>query len=374
MRDPLPQNGLVSVGSLLADQSSDEEVLRIFAELGFVTVSPKLIPLLRQAGKAARVSDITVLLEGETGTGKQVLAHAIHHLDQKRRSSSFVTLHCSTINESLVESELFGHQRGAFSGAAIERRGLFQAAHGGTLFLDDVNDLPLPLQPKLLDVLQRGVVRAVGSDREMHVDVRIISACNRPLLPLVQQNRFRADLYHRLNVVKLNLPPLREHPQDLAALILEFARRHSHVYSGISCIDPALVQYLTQQPFEGNVRELEHAVERMLFSKAEGCSLDLSDWMAQCGGAAGVSRDWIGEAADRLSSAMLERGMAYGKAMEEIEARVIENAVSQGGKTRREIAARLQTSERTLYHKMRIQRARKSLSSVASKCGESEAG
>jgi len=128
------------------------------------------------------------------------------------------------------------------------------------------------------------------------VDVRILSACNRPLLPLVQQNRFRADLYHRLNVVKLNLLPLREHPHDLAALILEFARRHSHVYSGIACIDPALVQYLTQQPFEGNVRELEHAVERMLFSKTQGSTLDLSDWMAQCGGGGrSVARlDWRG--------------------------------------------------------------------------------
>jgi transcriptional regulator with PAS, ATPase and Fis domain len=214
-----PVNGNASAGGLMVGQSFDEELRCAFAELGFITVSSKLIPVLRQAQKAARVSDITVLLEGETGTGKQVLAYAIHQLDQKRKSFPFVTVHCGAINEALAESEFFGHERGAFSGAAIARKGLFQTAHRGTLFLDDVNDLPPALQPKLLDVLQRNVVRAVGSDREVPVDVRIISACNRPLMQLVQQNCFRADLYHRLNVVKLSLPPLRERPQDLPALI-----------------------------------------------------------------------------------------------------------------------------------------------------------
>ena len=345
-------------GGLIARQPSDEELLRTFAELGFITISSKLIPVLRQAGKAARVSDITVLLEGETGTGKQVLAYAIHQLDEKRKSLPFVTVHCSTISEGLVESEFFGHERGAFSGAAIGRKGLFQTAHRGTLFLDDVNDLPPALQPKLLDVLQRGVVRAVGSDREIPVDVRIISACNRPLMPLIQQNRFRADLYHRLNVVKLTLPPLRERPQDLAALILAFAQRHSNVFPGIVSIEPELLQFLEHQPFEGNIRELEHAVERTLFLKTKGTSLEMSDWMAHCGGETGTPRDWIGEAAERLSSAIFEGRLPYGKAIQQIEARVLEIALREGGQTRREIAARLQTSERTLYHKMRVHRVR----------------
>jgi transcriptional regulator with PAS, ATPase and Fis domain len=287
-----------------------------------------------------------------------VLAYAIHQLDQKRKSFPFVTVHCGAINEALAESEFFGHERGAFSGAAIARKGLFQTAHRGTLFLDDVNDLPPALQPKLLDVLQRNVVRAVGSDREVPVDVRIISACNRPLMQLVQQNCFRADLYHRLNVVKLSLPPLRERPQDLPALILAFARRHRHIYPEITSIDPELVQFLERQPFEGNVRELEHAVERMLFGKTEGDSLNLSDWMVYCGGDAGESRDWIGEAADRVSNAIFERGLPYVQAIREIEARVLEIALNRGGQTRREIAAGLQTSERTLYHKMRVLRMR----------------
>ncbi len=345
----------------MVGQSSDEELRRAFAELGFITTSDKLIPILRQAGKAAKVSDITVLLEGETGTGKQVLAYAIHQLDQKRKSFPFVTVHCSTLNEALVESELFGHERGAFSGAAIGRKGLFQTAHRGTLFLDDVNDLLPALQPKLLDVLQRNIVRAVGSDREVRVDVRIISACNRPLTPLIQQDRFRSDLYHRLNVVKLSLPPLRERPEDFAPLILAFAQRHSHIFPGIASIDPQLVQFLERQSFDGNVRELEHAVEGMLFAKTEGTSLGLPDWTAYCGEQAGELRDWIGEAAERLSNAIFDRGLPYSQAIRQIEARVLEIALSRGGSTRREIAARLQTSERTLYHKMQIHRVRQLL-------------
>src|SRR6202453_4479428 len=198
----------------MANQPTDTQLSDTFAGLGLLTNSLNMMPILRCAQKSADVSDVTVLIEGETGTGKQVLASAIHQLDRKRRSFPFVTVHCSTISEALAESELFGHKRGAFSGAILERKGLFQAAQRGTLFLDDVNDLPMNLQPKLLDVIQRAVVRPVGSDREFHVDIRIIAACNQPLEPLVRQGRFRSDLYHRLNVVKLLLPPLRNRAQD----------------------------------------------------------------------------------------------------------------------------------------------------------------
>jgi transcriptional regulator with GAF, ATPase, and Fis domain len=147
----------------------DEDLRGTFEWLGFVTSSPRVLSVLCQARKAAEASDITVLLEGETGTGKQVIAHGIHRLDQKRKSSSFITVHCSTINESLAESELFGHHRWAFSCALFERMGLFQAAHRGTLFLDDINDLPSQLQPKLLDVV-RGTVRL--SRRAAHLTHR----------------------------------------------------------------------------------------------------------------------------------------------------------------------------------------------------------
>src|SRR5205807_5036515 len=142
--------------------------------------------------------------------------------DQKRGGFPFVTVHCSTVSESLAESELFGHRKGSFSGADAARGGLFQAADKGTVFLDDVNDLPLRLQPKLLDALQRGIIRPVGSDRETAVNVRVIAAANRPLEPMVQARTFRSDLFHRLNVIQLWLPPLRERGDDFGALVLEF--------------------------------------------------------------------------------------------------------------------------------------------------------
>ncbi len=329
---------------------SDEQLFQRFAELGFVTGSNELAGMLRQALKAAIVSDITVLIEGETGTGKQVLAQAIHQLDGKRRSRPFITVHCSTISETLAESELFGHERGAFSGAVSVRKGLFRAAEGGTLFLDDVNDLSPSLQPKLLDILQRGIIRPVGSDHEVPVDVRIVSACNRPLLPLVQEGRFRADLYHRLNVVKLALPPLRERTRDLAALVLACARRHQRIYPAIHSVDPELVEYLKQQPFPGNVRELEHAVERALFGKVRGASLELRDWAVTP--KSGDEPDWVSDAAESLLKAILQRGLSYHQAIRQVEAKLLTAVVRRGQGTRREIALRLRTSERTLYHKM----------------------
>jgi transcriptional regulator with PAS, ATPase and Fis domain len=336
------------------EQVADHDLLRTFEELGFVTCSPLVVSLLQRAMRAAQASDITVLLDGETGTGKQVLAQSIHHLDQKRNTFPFVTVHCSTISEALAESELFGHQRGAFSGAVSDRKGLFQAAHRGTLLLDDVNDLPVCIQPKLLDVIQRGTVRAVGSDKETPVDVRIIAACNQPLEPLVRKGCFRSDLYHRLNVVNLPLPALRERKGDLKHLILSFAKRYSRLYEPIIDVEPQLLTLLQTEPFPGNVRELENAVQRMLFLKIEGTSLSTFDWVAQAGPEdCCIEKDPIAEAASAMWTAISQRGVSYASAFLEIEKKVLETAIHLDGSTRREIAQRLQTSERTLYYKMR---------------------
>jgi DNA-binding NtrC family response regulator len=331
------------------------ELRDIFDELGFVTRSPQMLPLLLRARKAAEVSDITVLLEGETGTGKQVLAQAIHSLDRKRREFPFVTVHCGTITEALAESELFGHHRGAFSGAVAERKGLFQAAQNGTLLLDDVNDLPLHLQAKLLDVLQRGTVRPVGSDREVRLNVRVIGAANQPLEPLVRENRFRADLYHRLNVITLALLPLRNRNEDLSSLMLALAQRYEKLYGPVNSVDPDLLDFLAAYPFPGNIRELENAVQRMLFLKTEGTTLTLGDWMAQsqAGQSGHVTGDLLARAASAMWLAISQRGVSWDNALQEIERRVLQTAINLDGCTRREIAERLQTSERTLYHKMR---------------------
>ncbi len=342
--------------------TDDQRLQESFGRLGFATCSPRVTSMLRRARNAASASDVTVLLYGETGSGKLVLARAIHQLDEKRSAHSFVTVHCSTINEALAESELFGHQRGAFSGALTNRKGLFQAAQHGTIFLDDVNDLPFPLQPKLLDVIQRKTVRPVGSDREVPVDVRIIAACNQALEPLVQRGQFRADLYHRLNVVKLLLPPLRDRGSDLAILILTMARRHSHLYAygSIERIDRQLLEYLQRQPFPGNVRELENAVQRMLFSKTSGVMFTLDDWAAQTEQEteSEASPDLLAAAANALWKVISQCGVPYARAVQEMEKKILETALRAGGSTRQQIARRLQTSERTLYYKMRAHRLR----------------
>jgi DNA-binding NtrC family response regulator len=316
--------------------------------------------ILRQAHKAALVSDVTVLVEGETGTGKQVLSEAIHQLDGKRRAFPFVTVHCGTINEALAESEFFGHTKGAFSGALADRKGLFQSANRGTLFLDDVSDLPLPLQAKLLDVIQRGVVRPVGSDQEKAIDTRIIAACNQPLKALVLEGRFRTDLYHRLNVVRLRMPPLRSRIEDLPKLILFFARRHRDLYHPIEEIEPDLVRLLAAQLFTGNVRELENAVQRMLFSKTEGTSLGIADWMAQEGpekdeAQPAANQGLLDQAAVMVWKA-ISTGVSYRLAIREVERKLMETAVNAAGGTRRDVANLLRTSERTLYYKMRAHR------------------
>ncbi len=339
--------------SITRDVSS-EVLLGTFARLGFVASSDAMVLVLRQAVKAASASDVTILLEGETGTGKQVLAQAIHQLDPKRASFPFITAHCSTINESLAESELFGHRRGAFTGAITQRWGLFQSANQGTLFLDEVNDLPLCVQPKLLDVIQRHTFRPLGSDNETSVNTRIIAASNQPLQPLVLQNRFRSDLFYRLNVIRLRLPLLRERPDDLAALLWTFVKRHQGLYHPIDSVEHELINFLRSQPFTGNVRELENAVVRMLLVKSHGTSLTLKDWYAQVGeDDSDDDRDLIGEAAQTLWQAICRGGISYAHAMLRLEKKVLAAALSADGRTRREVAKRLRTSERTLYHMIR---------------------
>ncbi len=220
---------------------------------------------LRRAWEAVRVVapfDSTVLIHGETGTGKELIARAIH--ERSRRSHApYVKVNCAAIPAGLLESELFGHERGAFTGALAQTTGRFQLAHGGTLFLDEVGDLPLELQPKLLRVLQEQEFERLGSTRTIRVDIRIVAATNVDLAQLVHERRFRADLYYRLNVFPIALPPLRARTEDIPDLVWHFVRKFAPRMDRVIEVIPAeVMEILQHHDWPGNVRELQNFLER----------------------------------------------------------------------------------------------------------------
>jgi len=229
--------------------------------LELIGSSSKFKTVLSQVDVVAPV-DCTVLIQGETGTGKDVIAHAIHDASE-RRHGAFVQLNCAAIPSALLESELFGHERGAFTGALTATIGRFQAANGGTLFLDEIGDLPLELQPKLLRVLQERQFERLGSTRTIQVDVRTLAATNRDLAQMVQQRQFRADLYYRLNVFPITLAPLRERKEDIPPLVEHFVRRSAErLCKSIEEVPDEVMDVLTNYWWPGNIRELQNFVER----------------------------------------------------------------------------------------------------------------
>ena len=228
---------------------------------GIITRSPAMEDLLRQARLVAD-SDASVLITGESGTGKELMAQAIHRAS-RRRARPFVAVNCGAIPGELLESELFGHARGAFTGAVQAHKGLFQAADGGTLLLDEIGDMPLPLQVKLLRVLQQGEVRPVGSTQAIPVNVRVISATHRDLEAQRAAGLFREDLYYRLNVVSLRLPPLAERREDISLLASDFLRRLAERYEKpVPSLAPDAMQLLVAAPWPGNVRQLLNLLEQ----------------------------------------------------------------------------------------------------------------
>jgi DNA-binding NtrC family response regulator len=248
----------------------EAEVLRLRCELTmfrgfgrFVGASLALERILKQA-RAVADTNVTVLITGENGTGKEVLARAIHE-ESARRDRPFVAVSCAALPESLIESELFGHEKGAFTGAVQARKGRFELADGGTLFLDEVGELTPAVQVKLLRVLQERTFERVGGTRTVEVDIRLITASNRDLEQEVERGAFRRDLFYRLNVVPLHLPPLRERREDIPVLAAHFAAKAAEKYERpMPELDPSLLESVLEYEWPGNIRELENLVERLV--------------------------------------------------------------------------------------------------------------
>ncbi|HEX8138990.1 MAG TPA: sigma-54 dependent transcriptional regulator [Pyrinomonadaceae bacterium] len=248
----------------------EQEILRLRSALsgrkGFdhlVGASPAFEKILKQARSVAQTS-ATVLLTGENGTGKEVLARAIHE-ESPRSAAPFVAVSCAALPETLIESELFGHEKGAFTGATAAKKGRFELADGGTLFLDEIGELTPAVQVKLLRVLQERAFERVGATKTLTVDIRLIAASNRDLQQEVEAGRFRRDLFYRLNVVPLVLPPLRERVEDIPLLAAHFAAKVSEKHGrSLPELEPALIEALLEYDWPGNVRELENVIERLV--------------------------------------------------------------------------------------------------------------
>lgn len=256
---PVQREELLQQVRHILHRDAEPHVEQAFSQ-GLIYRSAVMIDLIEQA-KLVSDSDITVLIQGETGTGKEVVAKAIHEASP-RRNKPFVPINCGAFPEQLLESELFGHEKGAFTGATTRHEGLFLAANGGTLFLDEVGDMPLPLQVKLLRVLQDFQVRPVGSTRTYPVDVRIISATHRDLKQTVKDGEFREDLYYRLNVVPLRMPALEERREDIPLLIEHMLSRHHEKQAGKrKHFAPEALDYLVAAPWPGNIRQLSNVIE-----------------------------------------------------------------------------------------------------------------
>jgi formate hydrogenlyase transcriptional activator len=252
----------------------------IRAEHNFEEIIGQSAVLKRALGQVETVAptDSTVLILGETGTGKELVARAIHNLSA-RRERTFVKVNCAAIPLGLLESELFGHEKGAFTGAITQRIGRFELAHRGTLFLDEIGDIPLELQPKLLRVLQEQEFERLGSTKTLRVDVRLVAATSRDLEQLTEENKFRSDLYYRLNVFPISVPPLRERPEDIPLLVRHFVDKYARrMNKRIQSIPAAAMAALTRYAWPGNVRELQNIVERaVIVSRGNGLKVPLED-------------------------------------------------------------------------------------------------
>jgi DNA-binding NtrC family response regulator len=302
--------------------------------------SPAWIEAFKRVGQVAQ-TDLTVLLEGETGTGKEMVAKVIHR-SSHRGKNVFIAVNCAAMPEDLVESELFGHERGSFTGAAALRIGSFEQAEGGTLFLDEIGELPLAVQPKLLRVLQEKSFQRVGGSRTMQANVRIIAATNRTLASEVENGRFRADLFYRLNAFHIELPPLRERRADIPLLCEYFLERYAaRNHAPSSFLDGSAKAALESYDYPGNVRELEQLINKLAV-QAAGRAITGTDIQA------------VLKAATVRPEADLQRweDLPFHEAVARWERHLIERALRLAGGNKSDAARRLGIQRRLLYEKL----------------------
>jgi two-component system, NtrC family, response regulator AtoC len=316
-----------------------DELVALRAPSGIVGRSPKIGQALALAEKVARHPS-TVLITGESGTGKELIARHIHEASP-RAARPFVAVNCAAIPESLLESELFGHAKGAFTGATADRQGLFEEAHEGTLFLDELGDLPVPLQVKLLRALQESEVRRVGDNASRSIDVRLLAATARDLEADVAEGKFRPDLYYRINVVRIHLPALRDRSEDIPELVRHFVDRFNRRLGlRVTGVTAAAMRALVQYPWPGNVRELENVVERAMVL-TDGPQLDMEQLPTL---AAPVARSDAGGSPLDLS---------VKRRTEELERALIREALERTRGNRTRAAKLLDLSHRALLYKIR---------------------
>jgi len=294
-------------------------------------------------GQLAKVVDtrVTVLVEGETGVGKELVASAVHY-HSRRRDRLFVAQNCAAMPENLLESELFGHRRGAFTGATEEKRGLFEIADGGTLFLDEVTEMPLSLQAKLLRVLQEGEIRPVGASNTKHVNVRIVAATNRNLEKEVEAGRFREDLYYRLKVFPLHVPPLRERREDVAVLATHFLGRYTkEIGKSVAGMAQETVEVLTAYDWPGNVRELQNEIQRLVIQVDDG---------------AFVTADLVSPRVRKLQGVVEKAGTTKGtlkEMVEQVEKYFVLEALREHGNNKTSAAKALGITREGLHKKLK---------------------
>jgi two-component system, NtrC family, response regulator HydG len=311
---------------------------------GVIGNSPQMVEVVSRLQRIAP-TDATVLIQGETGTGKELVAKAIHQ-NSPRKKRAFVPLNCAALSENILESELFGHIRGAFTDASNDRQGKFEYANGGTLFLDEVGDMPVPTQIKLLRVLESGEITRVGSNDPLHVDVRILSATNRNLEAAVASGSFREDLYHRLKVVTIRLPSLAERREDIPLLIDHFLKEHTKRHNkSIQGISTAARRRLLAYDWPGNVRQLRNVIESMVVVDFDGV-LDLDDLPMELAPAGGSENNTTPSSDAGLHDLV-------GKSLSELEGLFIGETLKVTGGNREEAAQMLGIGERTLYRKIK---------------------